>query len=274
MPAILGAEFKRLRLAAHITQQRTGNNLYFNPSKISRLESGRSRFLESDVSKLLCQYRVPPREHPRYLAWGRSVHNPWWPDTSGGPDGGGLQHLLDLARHRLIRRYETAAIPELLQTPAYARAALSLTYPDLPDHELDLLRDARIRGQWILNTEHAPTLWLVIEEAALLRPIAESADWQAQLTHLSQLARRPRLVVQVLPTRGCGPATIDHSFTYHRFADPHLPDLACVRELTGTHCHDQPQETDRYLQAADQLAQLALSPADSLAYISALRRAA
>ncbi|MFJ2662713.1 Scr1 family TA system antitoxin-like transcriptional regulator [Nocardia fluminea] len=47
----------------------------------------------------------------------------------------------------LIRCYEPAVVPELLQTPEYARAALQLAYPGHREAEIDRLLTVRLRSR-------------------------------------------------------------------------------------------------------------------------------
>ncbi|UFS98786.1 DUF5753 domain-containing protein [Nocardia huaxiensis] len=195
----------------------------------------------------------------------------WWPDTCGAAQVAGLQSLLDLARPQQIRRYANSVIPDLLQTRAYARATLSGTHSDRSGIDVEQEIDTRLRTQRSILAKDGPTLWILIEEAALLRPIVESTVWGEQLDHLIRVAQRPNIVVQILTHGSCGPAQIDHSFTYFRFQDRRLPDLACVRLLTGTHCHDQPHETERYRETFVPLACLAMRPTESIAHLTALR---
>ncbi|MEU4652317.1 Scr1 family TA system antitoxin-like transcriptional regulator [Nocardia fluminea] len=58
------------------------------------------------------------------------------------------RELLDLESvAHLIRCYEPAVVPELLQTPEYARAAMRLAYPGHREAEIDRLLTVRLRSR-------------------------------------------------------------------------------------------------------------------------------
>ncbi len=61
----------------------------------------------------------------------------------------------------------------LLQTEAYARAILS-TRMGATREELDDAVAGRMERQRILDREHPPELWVILDEAVLRRPVGGS----------------------------------------------------------------------------------------------------
>lgn len=271
MQAILGASFSRLRTAQHITQQRAARALHYDPSRISKLESGECLWNADIAGSLLDLYQVDPAESSKYLTWARQVRGPWWPDICEDGDTG-LDDLLDQEPMRRIRGYSLATVPELLQTEDYARAALEITLGDAPADQVDQLVEARLRRQAVLRRADPPVVWLIVEETALQRRIGGETVWRRQIEHLADMvAELPWLRLQIMDDAAQGPLLAHHDFSILRFVDPALPDLVRVRELTGTMCFDLPGDTKRYLETADGLAARAAVPRDTVRRLAALR---
>jgi hypothetical protein len=89
-------------------------------------------------------------------------------------------------------------VPGLLQTEDYARAVLSTRVGATPD-EIDEAVAARLARQQVLERDQPPELWAILDEGVLRRPVGAPAVMGGQLTHLAYMARRPHVVVQVVP---------------------------------------------------------------------------
>jgi transcriptional regulator with XRE-family HTH domain len=111
-----------------------------------------------------------------------------------------------------LRSYESAVVPGLLQTEAYARALLE-SYGDDADTKLA----ARLERQAILERDQPPRFAALINEGALRQPVGGPGVMREQLRALAAAA--DRWIVQVVPLeagayiRLDGPfviATVDH----------------------------------------------------------------
>ena len=102
------------------------------------------------------------------------------------------------AQARRLRSFELVVVPGLLQTEAYARAVLS-TRVGATEDEIDEAVAARLARQKILEREHPPELWVILDEGVLRRPVGGSEVMQGQLVNLAGMACRPHIVVQVVP---------------------------------------------------------------------------
>lgn len=67
------------------------------------------------------------------------------------------------------------------------------------EDEIDETVAARLARQKILEREHPPELWVILDEGVLRRPVGGPEVMQGQLVHLPSMARRPHIVVQVVP---------------------------------------------------------------------------
>ncbi|MDI3390804.1 DUF5753 domain-containing protein, partial [Streptomyces sp. B-S-A8] len=138
------------------------------------------------------------------------------------------------ARAAYISTYQAQLVYGLLQTEAYARAVLTT---GLPDNLEDLLA-ARLERQRILEREHPPVLWVVLDEASLRRPIGGRDVMRNQLVHLLSFRTRRWVRIQVLPYSAGEHASLIGSFTGIRFDDD--PDLVYTEDLISGHMTANP----------------------------------
>jgi hypothetical protein len=112
---------------------------------------------------------------------------------------------------------------------------------------------------------------VVVNEAALRRHVGGRAVMREQLRHLGELAKRPNVVVQVLPfSAGAHPA-MTGSFIMLHFPAANGEPTIFVEVDSGALYPDRPADFDRYTWMFDQLRDLALSPAKSMALVSRVK---
>ncbi|MGQ4618546.1 Scr1 family TA system antitoxin-like transcriptional regulator [Nocardia sp. R7R-8] len=270
---VLGGRLRRLREARNITRDAAGAAIRGSHSKISRLELGRTGCRERDLVDLLDLYAVTdPAERDRYLELARQANaSGWWArDNDWLPKWFDTYLGLEQAA-RLIRCYEPRAVPELLQTPEYARALLTLSHPGEPEDAIERRVALRMRRQEILTDQHPPQVWMLIEEAALRRRIGGSTVWRAQLDRVLHASAQPNITVQILADHVGGPALTDGAFTVLRFAEPDLPDIVYLQQLTSALYLDKIADLDVYYTVLNQLSLLAPSPEHSRRLLRILR---
>jgi hypothetical protein len=151
----------------------------------------------------------------------------------------------------VIRTYEVQFVPGLLQTADYARAVTSLGYENA--EEIDRRVELRLRRQQILTQENPPTLWVVVDEAALRRPLVSQELARAQLDHLIELAERPNVRLQIAPFHFGGHAAAGGPFTILRFAESDLPDIVYLEQLTSALYLDKRSDVEQYASVMDRL---------------------
>jgi hypothetical protein len=91
-------------------------------------------------------------------------------------------------------------VPGLLQTPEYAHAVLR-TRVGATEDEIDQLVAARMERQTILDRDEPPLLWVMIDEGVMRRPVGGPEVMSHQVEHLVDMAERPSVVIQVIPSR-------------------------------------------------------------------------
>lgn len=268
---MLGLRLGQLRKERGLTQQEVGERIWASGSKVSRIESGVCGLDQRDVIGLLTFYGVTdPAEHDKYLALMQLGQRPgWWHrDSDSLPKGFELLSLESAAR--TIRCYEPTVVPELLQTPEYARAALRLRYPNRPNDEIEQLLAVRLQRQQILHREHPPYLWILVEESALRKQIGGPTVWHDQITRLQQAIATDHIIVQIVGEEVCGPVVAGCGYVYLRFIERQLPDIVCVAQPTSTLYLEGTKDIDCYMEIANRLAVQAMRPDQSAKRLHAL----
>jgi len=102
------------------------------------------------------------------------------------------------AQARRLRWFEPLVVPGLLQTEAYARAILA-TRMGATREELDEAVAGRMERQRVLDREHPPELWVILDEAVLRRPVGGPHVMREQLVRLVEAGQRPNIAIQVVP---------------------------------------------------------------------------
>src|SRR5215471_369992 len=271
---LLGSQLKRLREEAGVTPDVAGYEIRASRSKISRMENGRVSFKERDVADLLALYGVTDEQQIRHMLTLAQHANSrgWWARYDDVlPDWFSTYIGLEQATS-LIRTYELQFVPGLFQTEDYAREVTVLGHRSAPAEEIERRVSLRIKRQQILSSPTGPRVWAVIDESALRRPLGGREVMRDQLIPLIELAERPQVTLQVMPFDRGGHSAAGGSFSILRFAEPDLPDVVYIEQLTGALYLDRPVEIDHYREVMNSLSAEAETPADSARQLGRLLR--
>ncbi|HEU5474412.1 MAG TPA: DUF5753 domain-containing protein [Actinophytocola sp.] len=178
------------------------------------------------------------------------------------------RYLGEEAEASEIWTYEAEFVPGLLQTAEYCRAVSAANSPDATEEDVARRVELRLARQQLLDREGPPRLQVVINEAVLRRHIGGPKVMREQLRHLTGLADRPNVIVQVLPfSAGAHPA-MTGSFSMLRFPSDGGDPTILVEVDSGALYPDRPVDVERYTWMFGRLRDLALSPGESGALIS------
>jgi transcriptional regulator with XRE-family HTH domain len=269
---ILGTQLRRLREAAGVTPDRAGYEIRASRSKISRIEHGRVGFKDRDVADLLTLYGVTDEQmRARMLASARHANAPgWWSKYNDLlPDW--FEEYLGLeGAASVIRTFELQFVHGLFQTEAYARAVTLLGHKTAPADEIDRRVSLRLKRQDIFTSPEPPQVWSVMDEAVLRRPLGGRAVMRDQLERLAEVASLPQVTIQVIPFGGH--AAAGGSFTILRFAEPELPDVVYLEQLTSALYLDSREDVDHYLEVMNELSTEALTPDRTARFLAEVTR--
>jgi transcriptional regulator with XRE-family HTH domain len=195
---VFGAMLGYYRRRAGWTPEQLGARVYLSGSQIRKVEAGTRTPTEElakaceSILELGCNGALTELHEILSERLKRRAYPGWfadWPDKE--------------AQARRLRSFELVVVPGLLQTERYARAILS-TGVGATEDEIEELVAARMDRQRILERDHPPELWVILDEGVLRRPVGGPGVMREQLTHLAEMARRPHVVVQVIPLAAGG----------------------------------------------------------------------
>jgi hypothetical protein len=259
---LLGAQLRKLRETANITRDDAGYHIRASGSKISRMELGRVSFKERDVTDLLEFYGVTdPAEREKLVQLTKEANaTPWYQKFQDVvPDWFHVYVGLEEAA-QLIRVYEVQFVPGLLQTEGYARATILQGSPGLDPAEVERRVQLRLGRQKLLSRDNPPRFWVIVDEAALRRPMGGRDVHVAQIERLMDVVSEPNITLQVMPFRYGGHAAEGGAFTIMRFPETDLPDIVYMEYLTGAHYIDKPEDVERYAAVMERLSVAGTSP--------------
>lgn len=255
--ALLGAELRHARENAGLSQRELGEPLFVSASFIGQLESG-TRRMQPDVARRIDEILGTNGFFERNcLAANKSRY----------PD-----HFAEAAEAEAvattIREYAPLLIPGLLQTEAYARAVFRAYQPTATEAVVDELVEARLERARLLDDPTTPMVWTVLDEAVLRRRVGSAAVMAEALGHIGTLARRNRVIVQVMPFHAGAHASLNGALRLMSFVD--APPLAYLEVMRMGQLEDDPSTVARYALTFDLVMAGALSPRESLALLASV----
>jgi transcriptional regulator with XRE-family HTH domain len=267
----LMAELKRLREAAKLTQEDVAERLDWHPTKVMRIETGRTSPHPNDVRLLLDLYGVTDRDQASALVKlaKDAKQRGWW------------YSYRDVLLNRYeffigleweassIRDFELAMIPGLLQTEDYARALITSGPLRLDRDDVQRRVEVRMTRQRALARQNGPRLWAILDEAAIRRVVGGAAVMRAQLDHLAEANEQDNITVQVVPYgAGAHPGQLG-PFIILEFAQPAEPAVVYMETVGGNLYVDKTEEVRLYTAAFERLHAAALSPSETTAMLRA-----
>ncbi len=271
---LLGIQLHRLREAAGVAPEQAGYEIRASRSKISRMENGRVRFKERDVIDLLTLYGITDATtRGAMVALVRQANSPGWWSNYGDIMAGWFEAYVGLEMAAsVIRTFELQFVHGLFQTEDYARAVTLLGHTAAPGEEIERRVNMRLKRQDLLAGPDRPQVWSVIDEGALRRPVGGAAVMRAQLKRLIEVTELRQVTIQVVPFSRGGHAAAGGSFTVLRFAEPDLPDIVYIEQLTSALYLDKREDVEHYLEVMNHLSTEALTPAQSASFITEIIR--
>ena len=201
--AFFGAELKRLRERAGMTQSEVAERTNYALSTVSAYETGK-RIASPDFAKLADElFGTGETLTELQKLVDRVSLLPWF------------RSRVEVERKAAeIREYESYQIPGLLQTEDYARAIMTVGRPRISSDEMERAVALRMTRQEILDLrddlpvdqEQTPRFWAIIDESALHRVVGSPETMRMQREHLVEMAQRPYITIQII-TNAKGPTS-------------------------------------------------------------------
>lgn len=188
----LGRELKIARERAGLTQLELASMIHYSDSMVSSVENGKRPptdefFSLCDDSLATGGLLVRLLETARTAAQQEML--PAW-----------LREWTEYEREATVLRwYETALVPGLLQTPEYLEVLLRNTSPLADDESIAQEVTTRLERCNILYRDRPPKFFAILDEAVLRRPVGGPKVMRNQLDHLATLNETSRAIIKVIP---------------------------------------------------------------------------
>jgi transcriptional regulator with XRE-family HTH domain len=188
--AFFGAELRRARAAAGLSQEQLGQRIGYSAALVGKVETG-ERAPSRDFAKR-CDQALPSMDG--LFARLHALTQRW--------DGGYPSWFADWVeaerRAASLCCWQPLLVPGLVQTADYARALFE-AWRQADGDELEQLITGRMDRQSIFDRPDPPSLWVIVDEGVLRRRIGSAKIMYDQLMHLADLADRPNVTIQVVP---------------------------------------------------------------------------
>jgi transcriptional regulator with XRE-family HTH domain len=222
----MGAELRKWREAAGLNGNQLARKIGWDPSTVSRLESGHGTVTELAVMVYLSHCGVSAANAANVLKMARETEEGYLVRRDV------LRTLvLHESTARTIQMAAPLLVPGLLQTEGYARAVISLN-STFSSADIEMRLAARMSRQELLRRWQPPNLTYFLYEAALRCPLGGNRVMNEQMLHLAFLTARPHVTVRIIPFEKGAYAADAGQMTLMTFAE-HGPVLYLENRFAG-----------------------------------------
>ncbi|MGW8376206.1 helix-turn-helix transcriptional regulator [Streptomyces sp. ODS28] len=258
LPTFYGKELRWKREQAGFTQQRLVDGSFYGATHLSEIERGERRMpldLAEHVDRVLGTDGFFARRCEDVRKARRAGH------------AGYFEQALEAEKRAAsIEEWSPALFPGLLQTAAYATAVVEATHPLEGPEEVEAKVNARLARADLFEADlKSPSFWVVLHETLLRNSILPSQAMAEQLDHIASLAKRRRIIPQILPWNAGAHPFMTGMATLMTFSDS--PPLVYTESLHCGDCIDDPALVLEYRRSYDLLRAAALPPKASRAMI-------
>jgi len=185
--ALFAAELQAARARAGLSQAELAERVSYSASAIAMVEQMR-RTPQPDLARRLDDALSAPGTFTRLQRHAGSGPLPAWFRPYAEIEAAASQ----------LRSWQPMVVDGLLQTEGYARALLG-AQPNTTEDELEERVTARMARQDILARPDPPVLWVLLDEAVLIRQVGGAKIMLDQLLHLEKMSRQPNITVGIVP---------------------------------------------------------------------------
>lgn len=264
----IGAELRRIRKDAGFQAQQLSTMLGWQPSTLSRIETGKRSVSDVEVATFVASCGVVGAELNRLVELSREPDIGYRVKPHRGQVSDELKTLIfHEETAKLIHSYEPIYIPGLTQTAEYARALFWESGAEDID-VVDLWVTARIRRQRLLRRHDGPQVFFYVHENALRTPVGSHRIMQEQMLNLLFLGTQSNVAVRVVPTSAGGRGLASGTFRLFRYADS--GPVVGLQHETATEFLERPSDIAAFEKTLDRVATVALTDVQSREFLADL----
>ncbi|GAA0338551.1 MULTISPECIES: helix-turn-helix domain-containing protein [Streptomyces] len=263
--AQLGSALRALRLASGKEAKAVARSALMSPSKLSKIENARLAASATDVERILTAIGVSDEVKAEYTEAARASATEataWRLLKRIGVDKGQQAAKALEAQMSMLRLFQPALVPGLLQTPEYIRAVLHRH--NLSEDALTRTINGRLERQTVLY-DKSKSLRFIITEPVLRWRIVPPQMMAAQLDRIVSMSRLSHVDVRVVPLN-----LQQHDIANHAFVirDDRMVTIETVHaEVVVT----DPKDVGIYVDKFDGFTQVALSGDDMRNMVEKIR---
>ncbi|WP_282206107.1 helix-turn-helix domain-containing protein [Kitasatospora fiedleri] len=249
-----GAELRRLREKAGLSQQELADLVFISPTYVSQLEKA-TRRPQEDLSRQLDAVLSADGHLERLHSLVRTMRSRQFAD-----------YFVEAAEHELraktILEYAPLVVPGLLQTRRYAESIILAAQPLLDEEKLEGRLTGRMERQVLIGDPTRLLYWAVLDEAVLRRVVGSRKIMAEQLRHIAELITNRQIVVQVVEFEAGAHALLEGMISLMTFDD--APPLAYMESVNAGHLVDETALVEKCRLAYDFVRTAALPQEESL----------
>ncbi|MGW6573337.1 helix-turn-helix domain-containing protein [Streptomyces sp. NPDC054945] len=263
--AQLGAALRALREASGKEAKAVARSALMSPSKLSKIENANLLPGATDVERILTAIGVSHAIKAEYTEAARAATTEAtaWRLLKRAGIHKGQQAAKALEAHMaVLRLFQPALVPGLLQTPEYIRAILQRH--DLSEDALTRTISGRLERQAVLF-DSTKKLRFVVTESVLRWRIVPPQMMAAQLDRIVSMSRLAHVDIRVVPLSAPQTDIANHAFVVR---DDRMVTVETVHaEIVVT----DPRDVEMYVRKFEGFEQIALSGDGMRSFVETLR---
>lgn len=197
----LGQKLRDLRKNKGFSIADVADRLKCGTSTINRFETGIYPVRPEEMVLLLTMFGVSERDQrEELLELAAEVAERGWLESLVS-DRAFADFLWAEGKATVIRTFQMAVVPGLIQEPLYAEALIRIGSAAADEVEAAKLLEARLARGKILRGDNPPDSRFLLHEAVLHQRVQgiDRGTYRAQLHHMLKLAEYPHVRIRVLP---------------------------------------------------------------------------
>ena len=198
----LATALRDLRRAAGLSGHALAARVYMSQTKIARIDTGRIVPNVTDVELIVYALDADAERSRELVSLARAANTEFQAGRLRARAGSAARQR-DLqaleAQCRVQRHFLPTMVTGLIQTPAYARQALSWPEGRSPAAVEEIV-NYKMQRQAILHQDNKQFVFL-LTEAALRWRLLDSAGMAAQIDHITQIAGLANVTIEIIPLR-------------------------------------------------------------------------
>ncbi|GAA3144464.1 helix-turn-helix transcriptional regulator [Planomonospora alba] len=263
----LGDRLRRLREEKALKLVDVAQATGISVAKASRMENGANQVSTEDVERLLDLYEADDAMRIMCLQLAEQARlAPWWKSHEKGLF---TPYVSLETEARRKRSWQPNLVPGLLQTPEYAKAAISADQPWEDASVIALRVRARMARKWVLTCEDPLKMHAIIGEEALRRPVGGPEVMATQIDQIVRMSELANVTVQVMPCSVGAHAGMAGAFLLLSMTDN---PTVLFREVGAEGMIDHGPRVEEYEKRWAYIAAAALPPEETRAFLTGIKQ--